>query len=238
MSNGESVLDSVGALGRYFLGDATLGETLERLTELAQRSIGPSDEVGVTLLVEGRPGTHVATDPTVSEIDRVQYEADDGPALQALRDGVPALVRSTTRPERHPAFCAAAAGHGICSVLSLPIEMGGGRIGAMTHLSRTEDAFGPDDIELGTRFAQQLAFLLANAQAYWDAVTLAENLTQAMGTRAEIEQAKGIIMARSQVGPDDAFELLRQQSQAENRKIHDIAAELVRLAHQRPPAAG
>lgn len=45
-------------------------------------------------------------------------------------------------------------------------------------------------------------------------------------SRAVIEQAKGVIMASTRCSADAAFALLVAQSQAENRKLHDIAAEI------------
>jgi PAS domain S-box-containing protein len=62
------------------------------------------------------------------------------------------------------------------------------------------------------------------------AATLAtelEQLREAMVSRATIEQAKGVLMAREGVGPDGAFDVLREQSQHANRKLRDVAAELV-----------
>jgi AmiR/NasT family two-component response regulator len=48
-----------------------------------------------------------------------------------------------------------------------------------------------------------------------------------MRSRATIEQAKGILMARTRCGPDAAFDLLVRASQRENRKLRDIAGDLV-----------
>lgn len=59
---------------------------------------------------------------------------------------------------------------------------------------------------------------------------LSENLQQALVTRATIEQAKGIIMATMGVTPEQAFDHLRRQSQHENIKLHEIAAEIVERA--------
>ena len=75
--------------------------------------------------------------------------------------------------------------------------------------------------------------MLANAQAYWDARTLSENLEQAMRSRATIEQAKGIIMSHHGLQPDEAFELLTRQSQQQNVKFREIAEELVRNSARR-----
>jgi hypothetical protein len=52
-------------------------------------------------------------------------------------------------------------------------------------------------------------------------------LRQAIASRAVIEQAKGVLMARTGVDPDAAFDLLRTQSQHENRKLREVAHDLV-----------
>lgn len=60
-----------------------------------------------------------------------------------------------------------------------------------------------------------------------DLRTEVEGLREAMASRAIIEQAKGIVMASARCDADHAFELLVQQSQHENRKLRDVAAEVV-----------
>ena len=102
-----------------------------------------------------------------------------------------------TQRARHgpwQAFHDSATRHGVLSTLSLPLITHDGPIGALNLYAETEGAYGRGDQEIGELFASQAAFLLANAQAYWDARTLSENLEQAMRSRATIEQAKGIIM--------------------------------------------
>ncbi len=52
-------------------------------------------------------------------------------------------------------------------------------------------------------------------------------LRGALGRRAVIEQAKGILMARHDIDANAAFELLRERSQRSGRKVGDLAAALV-----------
>ena len=54
-----------------------------------------------------------------------------------------------------------------------------------------------------------------------------QNLQGAFGRRAVIEQAKGILMARHAVNADRAFEMLREHSQHNGRKLSDVAAAVV-----------
>jgi AmiR/NasT family two-component response regulator len=48
-----------------------------------------------------------------------------------------------------------------------------------------------------------------------------------MASRAVIEQAKGLLVGRLGCTPDEAFAYLSRQSQNANRKLHDVAAQLL-----------
>lgn len=67
------------------------------------------------------------------------------------------------------------------------------------------------------------------------------NLQGPFGRRAKIEQAKGILMARHAINEDRAFEMLKEHSQHNGRKLIDVAEAIVEshtllLAPQAPPA--
>src|SRR5580765_4157580 len=53
------------------------------------------------------------------------------------------------------------------------------------------------------------------------------NLQGAFGRRATIEQAKGILMARHSLDAGKAFQLLRDHSQHNGRKVADVATAIV-----------
>lgn len=54
-----------------------------------------------------------------------------------------------------------------------------------------------------------------------------QSLQGAFGRRALIEQAKGILMAQHSIDADRAFELLREHSQHNGRKLVDVAQAVV-----------
>ena len=54
------------------------------------------------------------------------------------------------------------------------------------------------------------------------------DLTALLQTRDVIGQAKGMIMARERVDAEEAFDILRRASQRTNRKLREIAAEVVK----------
>src|SRR4051794_10529213 len=54
-----------------------------------------------------------------------------------------------------------------------------------------------------------------------------QELEGAFGRRALTERAKGILMERHAIAEADAFEMLREQSRTDNRKLVDLAAAVV-----------
>ncbi|HEY6694042.1 MAG TPA: ANTAR domain-containing protein [Solirubrobacteraceae bacterium] len=66
------------------------------------------------------------------------------------------------------------------------------------------------------------------------------DLEGAFGRRATIECAKGILMERHAIGGERAFELLREHSRIDNRKLIDLATAVVdghRLLPKQPQTA-
>jgi AmiR/NasT family two-component response regulator len=64
------------------------------------------------------------------------------------------------------------------------------------------------------------------------------DLEGAFGRRALTERAKGILMERHSIDEGTAFEMLRDQSRVDNRKLIDLAAAVVdghRLLPKQPP---
>jgi GAF domain-containing protein len=221
---------AVASLTRYFVGNQTLGETLHDVARFSIQAVPRTDHVGITFLVDGKLKTSVFTHPEVPDIDQAQYRTGDGPCIDAYRTATPYLIRSTLEPGRWQEFRDSAARHGVLSTLSLPLMAHDGAIGALNMYAEVEDAFSEEDQRVAELFATQAAFVLANAQAYWDARTLSENLDEAMKSRAVIEQAKGIIISTMGCDADEAIRVLVEQSQSQNIKLREIAAELVRNA--------
>jgi hypothetical protein len=100
-------------------------------------------------------------------------------------------------------------------------------MGAFNLYAKSFSAFDDANTRRVELFGRHAAIVLANSRVYWDARELNENLQQAMQSRAMIDQAVGILMASGRHGPDEAFQVLVRASQRENRKLRDIAEEIV-----------
>ncbi len=214
-------------MSQFFVGDATLQETLQRVSDLANAAVSGSDMVGVTMLVEGRTRTAVFTDSEAADIDAAQYDTGIGPCLDAFRHLQVFRIDDMEKDAQWPPFSEAAAARGVQSSVSIPMVAHHEGVGALNFYSRHRAAFSDDDVKVALAFGSQAAIVLANAQAYWDAHQLGQNMIEAMKSRATIEQAKGIIMAAQRCSPDEAFQILVRASQRENRKLRDMAADIV-----------
>jgi GAF domain-containing protein len=236
MTDRTSLETSLAQLSKFLVGDMTMLDTLHRVAALATDAVVPAAFCGLTMLVDGEPRTGVFTDPASPEIDQAQYDADTGPCLDAFRTGEIFRIDSTPNDFRWPEFSAACVDHGILSTASFPMVFDDVRRGAMNLYSKQEAAFGAEQIATGREFAAQAGVVIAYARSYWNARQISQNLETAMVHRAEIEQAKGIIMATTGCTADEAFEYLARQSQHENRKLREIAIELVEGKIHRPCA--
>jgi GAF domain-containing protein len=135
---------------------------------------------------------------------------------------------------RFPTFAAEALRLGINSSLSFPLVVHDTSIGALNIYGQHAKAFGDDSERLAVRFARQASATLANAEIHDRTVTLVTQLNEALLSRSVIDQARGILIARTGCTADDAIDTLKQRSQRENRKLRDIAAEIVNDATAHP----
>jgi GAF domain-containing protein len=224
---------SLAELSTVLVGDQSIGDTLTRVARLAVESVPPALFAGITMIVDDQVSTRAFTDPASPEIDQAQYDSGHGPCLEAFRRSRTIVVDSLADDDRWPEFADAAMAHGVRSTLSLPLSAGDHAVGALNLYAGVERAFGETEVATGLEFATQASVVLVNAQAYWGARLLSEHLQTALEGREPIDLAKGIIMNATGCTPDEAFDVLVEQSQQENRKVRDIAAEIVADAQRR-----
>jgi GAF domain-containing protein len=233
----EALEESLRALTQFFVNEGTLGDTLLRVSEMAC-VITSAKYAGITMMVEGSPSTAVFTNTEAPEIDEAQYRSGEGPCMYAFRDQKIYRIDSTLDDERWPEFAQRAAAHGIRSTLSVPLAARGQSIGALNFYAETLGAFTEAHEHGAQHFADQASIALANAQVYWDARQLSENLSQAIASRETISQAVGILIAVGGRSPDEAFQMLVRASQRENRKVREIAQDIVTHAVERGTEGG
>lgn len=202
-------------------------QTMSAVTALARQAFSGCDAASITVIEDGHPHTVAATHDLATAIDERQYSIDDGPCLHSARTCKTVRVDSYAREHDWPPVSDEAMAQGVLSSLSLPLVVEERAVGALNLYSFATAAFAESEE------AQQVVGLAVSA-AFADitlleqAKNLAQNLAIALEHRDIIGQAKGVLMATSGVGSDEAFAMLRAASQRSNRKLYDIADEIVR----------
>lgn len=232
----DQLAQSLAVLNGMLISEETLETTLRRVAELAQRTVGRCDAVGVALVHDGQASTAVCTSELALQVDKEQYETGEGPCLEAIRRFDTYTIGSLADDHRWPSFRDGALEQGINSVLSIPLTVRGEPLGALNLYSRSTDGFeGCEDV--AAMFACQAGVALSNAQVHETSTTLSRQLSEALESRAVIDQAKGILIAREGCTADEAFDVLRRASQRSNQKLREVAQQLV-AGSQRQRARG
>jgi GAF domain-containing protein len=220
-------------LSGIVLGAQPLEQVLERVAELSQQAIPGAAAVSMTLLGGDRARSVAFAGDVAAGLDERQYDAGFGPCMDAARTGTTIVIADTASDETYPEFAREARRQGVTNTVSIGLPIADRTIGALNVYGTDAGApFDQDAISTARTFAHYAAVALANASLYGSTAELAQQLQQALRSRAVIDQAKGIIMAQLRCSPDDAFRHLTSMSQGQNRKVRDVAAEIVHRTQQ------
>jgi GAF domain-containing protein len=217
-------------LARMLHDDQPLNTTLQRVAELARDTVPELSDVSVTLMDDDQPRTVVFTGALAVDLDERQYAEGFGPCTDAAVSGNTILVDTARPGDSYPDFAGLAASRGVTHVLSVGLPIPQRTVGALNMYSDAGAPFADASIALAETFAGYAAVAITNAVAYRDAVDLTAHLRTAMQTRAVIEQAKGILVARNHCTTEEAFTALSRMSQRSHVKLRDVAARLVASA--------
>ncbi len=199
---------------------------VRQLADLSLQLIPGSAGAGVVAAGEAA-WTHAASSPSVVELHELQVRSGHGPVADALRYGEARRIDDANAEERWPEICRAMADEHFRSCLVLPLRTDRAPGGALAIYGQDADTFTGASHDLALLFAAQGGVAVRNAAAYRNCRKLVENLQTALASRAVIEQAKGIVVAEHGVTPEVAFKRLSVLSQNSNRKLRDIAADVV-----------
>ncbi|MCW2538363.1 MAG: hypothetical protein JWN95_88 [Frankiales bacterium] len=220
--------DAMVELSREFAGIAAEihngdgGTVLRRVLDLAVKHVHGCTSASIAVINGAHFRTLLASDEVAERLDALQFEFDQGPAVQAARTEVTCLLFDVQTEPRWRRFVdGAATATAVRSALSLPLT--GETSAALTCYGEAAAAFDDEAIDIATILAAHASTLLALSEASDHAA----NLETALQHSREIGAALGILMAHRKVTQDDAFAMLRRASQNLHRKLREVAAEVV-----------
>lgn len=198
----------------------TVDQTAAQIVAFGMETVG-TQFGGITMIRgRGRFKTVGPSAPVVAEADHLQYTLTEGPSIDAATTSRIVMSQDLAADPRWPRWGPAALGLGFRSVLSAELHGGGQRIGTLNLYGSVDRQFTSEDADVARLFASHAAAALA-------AVSLREGLQNALDGRTIIGQAQGVLMERFGIDADRAFAILRRYSQDGNRKLTEVARNLV-----------
>jgi GAF domain-containing protein len=233
---GEADLGScISGLQRLLVETEGVEDFLRGMAALAARLLPGRLSCGMALEADGRPITAACSDELASQVDEMQYLLGEGPCQDALRKQRAVRVDDTAAATAWPGFASQASAYGIRSCLSLPLASGGMAIGALNLYATVPRAFGETETRRAEEFAGHASDALAVATKLAAYTALTDQLRASLASRAAIDQAMGVIMARERCNQAEAFGMLRAASQRRNVKLRELAREIVAQVSGEPP---
>ena len=227
VSRVDEVTAALTDLAEVLLEDDDLGRALQRSVEMLVRAVPGADLASVSVLRGDAAETVASSSERVWAIDSDQYAAGDGPCLEAARTGEVVRTGVEGARRRWPQFARSARAAGVESYLACPLLIDEKFGGSLNLYSEQPPGFADFDVALLRLYATAARAAIGNARRYARARNMASQLERALESRAVIDQAIGVLMARRQMTAAEAFAELSRQSQDTNVKLRDIAAELI-----------
>jgi GAF domain-containing protein len=234
-SNPTVLASAYGQLLGLLIESPDIDAFLDKMVNLAAEVVTPAAGCGVTVRRDGQPFSAATSNDLAAQVDEIQYSSDEGPCLDAMRTGSVVQVDDLSSEERWDGYRPHALDHGVVSSLSLPLIVDGESLGALNLYSAAPAAFTGPQRDQAEAFAAQCAAALTVSLRQVRQTEVQHQLAEAMVSSSVIDQAIGILMGQQRCNASTAFDLLRQASQHRNRKLRDIAAEIITNVSGEPP---
>ena len=221
-------------LGRL---DCSREALLDRIVALAARSVPDCAGACVLVWLEDQVAQAAASQPELGSLLELQAALGEGPHWESRRTAEPVVAADLVTDERWPRFSAAALSLGVRSILAFPVAAAR-TVVTMELAAVRPDVFGThgvsggDGWEAGTEvlpvlLTEQIAIAARRTERHDSAVREARQMRRALDSRDLIGQAKGVLMEAHGLKADAAFDLLRRNAQRSQRKLADVACQVI-----------
>ncbi|GIF01319.1 GAF and ANTAR domain-containing protein [Paractinoplanes rishiriensis] len=207
----------------------SIADYLQRVCQAAARTLAASG-TGISVLTDdGVRGVCAASDARSERVEELQFVFGEGPCIDAFASRRPVLVPDLTdeRPARWPMYRPAALADGIGAIFAFPLQMGAARLGALDVFRDHPGTLSSDQLNDAMTFAEiTMQTLLDQHEATSEAGTDG-GVADAVGHRAQLFQAQGMVMVQIGGTISEALARMRAYAYAENRRLDEVARDVV-----------
>jgi GAF domain-containing protein len=187
------------------------------------------DAAGVMLAdSHGRLRLAASSSEAARLLELIELQNDEGPCLDAFRTGRQvSYVDDGPTPAPWPLFASHARAGGFLSVHAVPLRLRRQIIGALNLFGQSPVQLPPEDVRVAQAFADIATIAILQERLVKEREVLAAQLQTALDSRVVIEQAKGVLAERLGFDMDTAFSTLRDAARRANRRLSDVARDVV-----------
>jgi GAF domain-containing protein len=186
-------------------------------------------EAAGVMLADPRGGLRViaSSDERMRLLELFELQGAQGPCLDAFSTGRAVQASAADSRIRWPAFAPHASDAGFRIMCAVPLRVRTDVIGALNLFRGTDEPFTDAEMDIAQAMGEMAAIGLIQERALRERTLLTEQLQAALTSRVVIEQAKGMLAEYLTMTVDDAFQLLRNHARERNRKLSDVASDVV-----------
>ena len=186
-------------------------------------------EAAGVMLADARGGLRLiaSSDERMRLLELFELQGAQGPCLDAFSSGRAIQASAADSRARWPVFAPQASDAGFQVMCAVPLRVRTNVIGALNLFRGSDEPFTSTEMEIAQAMAEMAAIALIQERALRERNLLAEQLQAALKSRVLIEQAKGMLAEYLVMTVDDAFKLIRNYARVHNRKLSEVAGDVV-----------
>lgn len=214
-------------LADTLVSDFDIVEFLHGLSADAVEILG-AEAAGV-MLADGRGGLRLiaSSEERMRLLELFELQGAEGPCLDAFSSGRPVQASAADSRIRWPVFAPHASEVGFHAMCAVPLRVRTDTIGALNLFRGDDEPFTGAEMKIAQAMAEMAAIALIQERALREDNLLTGQLQAALNSRAVIEQAKGMLAEYLTTTVSDAFALLRKYAREHNRKLSEVAGDVV-----------
>jgi transcriptional regulator with GAF, ATPase, and Fis domain len=206
-------------------------DVLDFLQTLTERSVELVDTDAAGLMLNDQRGNLQViayTDESARLLELFELQKAEGPCLDCFATGqVIANVDLADSRSRWPVFTEAALEVGFTYSHALPLRLRRQVLGALNLFTVERKGLTDDHLAVAQGMADVATIGLLHERAMRDQVVLAEQLQTALHSRVLLEQAKGVLSARTGLDVGGAFQLMRTYARRTGQSLTAVADAVI-----------
>jgi hypothetical protein len=206
----------------------SMNDLLTRLCRAAARAL-PATGVGVTVMTSPSVrGLSAASSARSELVEELQFTLGEGPCRDAYATREPVLVGDLSREgARWPMYCAAALGHGVEAVFAFPLSAGAEPLGMMDIYQDHAGPLTPPELSQALLFAEATTKTVLDNLEHSGTDRVLQEFDHDLNNRLELYQAQGMLIIQLGTDLDGAMARMRAYAYATDRRLSEVAHDIV-----------